>query len=115
MALLYGRAGRLTVLFGGFRPGQCEMLRKAFICGLIIFVSPGSLLQIVVSHQSNQASTTTDMYSKCCTAADTEPLTRAGCATSPQVALLSCLGFAFAAAWYQPYLNGAANLFKVPP
>jgi hypothetical protein len=23
MALLYGRAGRLTTLFGGFRPGQC--------------------------------------------------------------------------------------------
>lgn len=53
-----------------------EMLRKVFITGLIIFVRPGSLLQIVV-------------------------------------ALASSLAFGFAAAWYRPYINGAANAFKV--
>jgi hypothetical protein len=41
-----------------------------------MFVSPGSLLQIVV-------------------------------------ALLACLGFMTASAWYQPYVAGAANYFKV--
>ena len=53
-----------------------EMLRKAVITGLIMFVSPGSLMQIVV-------------------------------------ALLACLGFMTASAWYQPYVSGAANYFKV--
>ena len=30
MALLYGRAGRLTTLFGGFRPGQFALERPWF-------------------------------------------------------------------------------------
>ena len=29
MALLYGRAGRLTALFGGFRPGQSRRAARA--------------------------------------------------------------------------------------
>jgi hypothetical protein len=52
------------------------MLRKATMTGLIMFVSPGSLLQVVV-------------------------------------ALLTCLCFMTASAWYQPYVSGAANMFKV--
>jgi hypothetical protein len=51
-------------------------LRKVAITGLIMFVSPGSLFQLVV-------------------------------------ALLFSLGFGFAAAWFQPYVFGAANIFKV--
>eukprot|EP01051_Picozoa_sp_SAG22_P017257 SAG22_NODE_2618_length_2370_cov_6.088948_2_plen_163_part_00 len=52
-----------------------EMLRKITITGLIIFVSRGSLFQIVVAQ-------------------------------------LLTLCFGFAACWYQPYVNGAANIFK---
>ena len=52
------------------------MLRKICVTGLIIFVVPGSLLQIIV-------------------------------------ALISSLLFGFASAWYQPFQNGAANVFKV--
>eukprot|EP01052_Picozoa_sp_SAG31_P034226 SAG31_NODE_3969_length_3708_cov_2.601829_2_plen_150_part_00 len=52
------------------------MLRKICVTGLIIFVVPGSLLQIIV-------------------------------------ALVSSLIFGFASAWYQPFQNNAANVFKV--
>ena len=52
-----------------------EMLRKVGITGLIMFVSPGSMLQLVV-------------------------------------ALIFSLGFGFASAWFQPYANDAANMFK---
>jgi hypothetical protein len=53
-----------------------EMLRKALITGVIMFVSKGSLFQIVV-------------------------------------ALFFSLGFAFSAAWCQPYANQKANMYKV--
>ena len=35
MALLYGRAGRLTALFGGFRPGQIMRDGTSYMVGVI--------------------------------------------------------------------------------
>jgi hypothetical protein len=53
-----------------------EMLRKVSITGILMFVSPGSLFQLVVG-------------------------------------IILCIGFGFSAAWFQPYVSGTANIFKV--
>ena len=52
------------------------MLRKVSITGILMFVSPGSLFQLVIG-------------------------------------IILSVGFGFSAAWFQPYVSGTANIFKV--
>ena len=52
------------------------MLRKVTFTGLLIFVSRGTIFQIIIT-------------------------------------ALMCLGFGTASAWFEPYAEPAANLFKV--
>jgi hypothetical protein len=59
MALLYGRAGCLTALFGGFRPGQSPWKRQptsgsapAARMGHVAVLKPGAGLMYVVAGQT---------------------------------------------------------------
>ena len=72
---------RYEFLVADYRPEfyywDCfEMLRKVSITGILMFVSPGSLFQLVIG-------------------------------------IILCIGFGFSAAWFQPYVSGTANIFKV--
>ena len=72
---------RYEFLVADYRPEfyywDCfEMLRKVSITGILMFVSAGSVFQLVVG-------------------------------------IILCIGFGFSAAWFQPYVSGTANIFKV--
>jgi hypothetical protein len=48
MGLLYGRAGRLTALFGGFRPGQMRVPELFTFSTATVRARPGRLSALSV-------------------------------------------------------------------
>jgi hypothetical protein len=51
MALLYGRTGRLTALFGGFRRGQYDVFAAALTERVLAATETGLLqAQVIVTH-----------------------------------------------------------------